>query len=342
MGASHLFQSRRNPVYFIAEVGGNHEGDFQYALRLADLAIESGADAVKFQIYTGDSLVSRMESPTRNAHFKKFELTRTQYEGLAKRCSDAGVDFMASIWSVEQLAWADELVSVHKVGSGDLTAHPILRALAETNKPIVLSTGLSTMAEVTEAVRFLCEVNPAYRNRQMLGLLQCTSCYPTDDAEVNLAVIPSYKAAYEATVGFSDHSLGDTALLGAVALGAEILEKHFTDTRDGKSFRDHQISLTRDEVRVFLQKAHRLCAMRGSADKAPTAGEVSTGHAISFRRSVCAARDLAKGAILRRDDLAVLRPLHGVSAALIEQVVGKRLARDVSAYQALKAQDLLE
>lgn len=342
MGAPHLFQSRRNPVYFIAEVGGNHEGDFEYATRLADLAIESGADAVKFQIYTGDTLVSRVQSPERNAHFKKFELSRDQYETLAKRCDNAGVHFLASVWSLEQLAWANELVPVHKVGSGDLTAYPMLRALAKTAKPIILSTGLSTLAEVSDAVRFLREANPVYKRREMLGILQCTSCYPANDSEINLRVIESYRRTFEVTVGLSDHSHGDEALLGAVALGAEIVEKHFTDTREGKTFRDHQISLTSAEVAAFLDKARRVSAMRGTEHKSPTQGEKDSGHVTSMRRGVCAARALKQGAVLAEADLLILRPETGVPANRLRDLLGKKLARSVAEHEAIMLRDVSE
>ena len=335
------FRSKKNAVYFIAEVGGNHEGDPRRATELVDLAIESGADAVKLQIYTGDSLVSRVEGKARNEHFKKFELSEATYHSLAQRCEKSGVAFMASIWSEAQLEWANDLVSIHKVGSGDLTAYPLLRAIAQTSKPIILSTGLSTMADVEQALSFLRQCNEVYLDPHNVAVLQCTSCYPTDDDEVGLRVMKTYAERFGIPVGLSDHSLGSVALLGAVAFGASIVEKHFTDTREGKTFRDHLISLTRDEVRLFLNDARRMHSMLGTPEKCPTPGEIATGHLRSFRRSVYAAVDIRKGEKLGEHNLTVLRPNVGIGAERFDEVIGCVAQRDIAAHHALRDEDVL-
>ena len=138
----------KNGVYLIAEIGGNHEGDFEYAKRLTDLACQSGVDAVKFQIYTGNALVSKIEDPDRNIHFKRFELTPEQYICLAKQCQENGVTFTASVWDMRAFEWIDPYIKFYKIGSGDLTAYPILKNIASLSKPIILSTGLATLEEV--------------------------------------------------------------------------------------------------------------------------------------------------------------------------------------------------
>ena len=147
MTASDHFRSRENAAFFIAEIGGNHEGSYDYALKLCDLAIESGADAIKFQLYRGDQLVSSVSNPDRNAHFKKFELTRDQHLAIAERVRAAGRHYMASVWDQEMLDWIDPYIAIHKVGSGDLTCYPMLKALAATGKPIIFSTGLASLAK---------------------------------------------------------------------------------------------------------------------------------------------------------------------------------------------------
>ena len=155
MSKDHPFKSVRNAVFYIAEVGGNHEGNYAYAQQLTKLAIESGADVVKFQFYSVDTLVSRHEDRGRNDHFKKFELSNEQNLKLIRMVEDGGAIPMASLWSKEMVSWADQYLPIHKVGSGDLTCYPMLAALANTGKPIILSTGLSSLHEVANAVKYI-------------------------------------------------------------------------------------------------------------------------------------------------------------------------------------------
>lgn len=340
MTGAHPFRSARNAVFLIAEVGGNHEGDVARARVLNKLAIESGADVVKYQFYTGDTLVSSVESPDRNAHFKRFEIPRSEYEALAAECNAAGRGFMASVWNTEMLAWANPLFTMHKVGSGDLTCYPMLKALVATKKPIILSTGLSTLDEVAAAVDYVIGLDPAYRTERKLAILQCTSAYPTPDQDANLEVMATLRSRFGLPVGYSDHTLGPLAIEAAVAMGAEIVEKHFTDQREGRTFRDHQISLTRDELLELWPRLARIAALRGSSVKAPTPSELAAGHVVSFRRSVYAARDIAAGETFTTDNLTVLRPQHGISATKYESVLGKKAKRAMKRHEVLKPDDV--
>ena len=197
--ASH-WAGRHGPL-LIAEIGGNHEGDFDAALRMADLAIGSGADVVKFQIYTGDTLVSPVESPDRHRHFQRFELAPEQHIALARHCRAAGRDYNASVWDLDALDWLDPYLTFYKIGSGDLTAYPLLEGFARRGKPILLSTGLSDLEEVADAVRLIRRVNPAYASPGMLALLQCTSMYPTSPDEVNLLAMDALASVALAVVG---------------------------------------------------------------------------------------------------------------------------------------------
>ena len=174
--------------YLIAEIGGNHEGDFDYAKKLVGLACESGVDAVKLQIYTGDTLVSKVESPDRNAHFKRFELTPEEYIDLAKDCQKEGVTFTASVWNVDAISFIDTFLDFYKIGSGDLTAYPMLKKIASIGKPIILSTGLSTIDEIRASVDYIQSIDARYTKKEYLAILQCTSMYPIPDEDVNLNV----------------------------------------------------------------------------------------------------------------------------------------------------------
>lgn len=336
--AADSWQGRHGPL-LIAEIGGNHEGSFDAALRLTDLAIESGADVVKFQIYTGDTLVSPVEAPDRHAHFRRFELSPDQHLALARRVLDAGLRYNASVWDPAVLDWLDPVLDFHKIGSGDLTAYPVLRAHARRGKPILLSTGLSTLDEVVEAVDYIGSVDASYRKPRRLALLQCTSMYPTDDAEVNLRAMDTLREATGLPVGYSHHTRDGFALRLAAARGARILEFHFTDAREGRGFRDHAISLTRDEVRCLVDDLRRIEALLGSGLKAPTPGEIDSGHVTSFRRAVYALRPLRAGEVLRAEDLVVLRPNHGVDARAFEAAIGRRVRRDTPAFGALELED---
>lgn len=335
-----VFVSERNPVFFIAEVGGNHEGDFAYAQLLTELAIESGADAVKFQLYSGDTLVSHIESPDRNAHFKKFELSDAQYIDLIKTVENADVMPMGSVWSQKMLKWADSKLPIHKVGSGDLTCYPILGLLAKTNKPIILSTGISSIKDIEGAVSYIEKSNPTYISEKKLALLQCTSSYPTPDEDANINAMLTLKSEFGLPVGYSDHTLGSDAIELAVSLGAEIIEKHFTDSRDGKTFRDHLIALTRDEVKGTLDRMRRIKKLLGEHEKVITKSEKKANHQISFRRGIYYSRDMKMGEIICPDDIEFLRPMHGVCASKFDKMIGKTIAREVSSGHPLIEEDI--
>jgi len=330
----------KHGTYLIAEIGGNHEGDFEYARRLAQLACESGVDAVKFQIYTGETLVSRVESPDRHVHFQRFELTPDQYIILAQLCRDAGVTFTASIWDIKAIEWIDPYMEYYKVGSGDLTAYPMLRRIASIGKPIILSTGLATMDEVRETVSFIQAQNPIYNDKNYLAILQCTSMYPIPDGDANLKVMNAFRENFNAAVGYSDHTVGTEAVELAIAMGAEIVEMHFTDSREGKTFRDHQVSFTSEEIRCLIEKIGKIRMLQGDSDKSATRSEIEAGHVEAFRRAVYPLRDLSAGTVLTENLITVLRPNHGIDARQYDRVLGKRINRDVKAYQKLDWQDL--
>lgn len=319
----------------IAEIGGNHEGNFEYAKRLAQLAIDSGVDYVKFQVYTGDTLVSQVESPDRNKHFKKFELSQEQHIELAEMVLAAGVKYTSSVWDLDAMVWLDKYISLYKIGSGDLTAYPVLRKTAELGKPIIISTGLSTEAEVLEAVSFIQSVNDIYKDPNYLAVLQCTSMYPIPNADANLSVMSRLKELTGLTIGYSDHTEGSKALMYSVAMGAEVLEFHFTDSREGKVFRDHKVSLTNPEIKELIAEIQEIKALKGSNSKQPVAIEVENGHVQSFRRAVYPARDIEAGEIFTTENLTVLRPNVGIDARDYEKLLGKSCTISLKKHQKL-------
>ena len=330
----------KNDVYIIAEIGGNHEGDFDYALELTKLAAESGADAVKYQIYTGDSLVNAKYDPERNMHFKKFELTNGQYIELAELCKRLGVTFMASVWNENAIKVIDQYSEIYKVGSGDLTAYSLIDKIIATGKPIILSTGLCNFSEVEDAVEFIQSIDSSYVTDGKLALLQCSSMYPIPDEDANLNVIKTYMKRFNLPVGYSDHTVGTYAVEVAAIMGAQILEVHFTDTRDGKEFRDHQVSLTKTEISTLIERIKKVRNLQGSTDKVPTPSEVASGHVKSFRRSLYVKHDLRKGHLIREEDLVALRPVVGLGAQHYTKILGHKLNKDLSVFDAIRSEDV--
>tara|TARA_Y100001978_G_C23620133_1_gene398036 strand:- start:44 stop:1066 length:1023 start_codon:yes stop_codon:yes gene_type:complete len=326
--------------YLIAEIGGNHEGDFDYALDLCQLAIESGADCIKFQIYCADDLVNPFENPDRFAHFKKFELTPEQHIKLAKLCIDSSVDYLASVWGDKHIKYIDKFCRFYKIGSGDLTNYPLISNFAQLGKPLILSTGLSTFDEVSQTVEFIRRTNPSYKKQNMIALLQCTSMYPIPFEDSNLAVMRQLAKIENVQIGYSDHTIGDQALYLASILGAEILEFHFTDSRQGKSFRDHKVSLTCNEVKELIKKINTSKLLIGSDIKKPLRIEVDTNHLVTFRRALYPKQNLSKGHIFKEGDLLSLRPCHGISSAFFEDVIGMKLKRDINKLEPMSFDDL--
>lgn len=334
MSEEKPFAGKHGPL-LIAEIGGNHEGDFTVAKRLVQLAIDTDVDYVKLQVYSGDQLVSRIESPDRNTHFKRFELTKEQHLFLASMIIEAGIKYTASIWDLASMEWLDKYMTVYKVGSGDLTAYSMLKHIASRNKPIIMSTGLSTEQEVMEAVKYIQSCNPAYRQKDMLALLQCTSMYPIPPSDANLAVMSRLRELSGLTIGYSDHTEGSKALEYAVALGAEILEFHFTDSREGKVFRDHKVSLTPGEVTSLIKEIRLIGEYRGLPGKEATAIELQNNHVVTFRRAVYPSRDIQPGEVLDESNLTVLRPNSGIDARDYFKVLGKRTKRELKQHQKL-------
>ena len=325
----------KNGVLMIAEIGGNHEGIFDYAKKLVNDAISTKADVVYRQLYTGDTLVNKNLDPQRNEHFKKFELTQQQHMELARMILDAGKLYTASVWDLNMMEWIDEFISFYKIGSGDLTAYPILERTARKGKPIVLSTGLSTEKEVVDCVHFIQNVDPRYKSPEYLAVLQCTAMYPIRESDANLSVIKRYKDLLSVPISYSDHKEGSKALLYSVLAGADILEFHFKDNRDGKIFRDHFVSLTPEEVDELAKRIEEVRAIMGDEIKKPMPIEIENNHVVTFRRGVYPARDISCGTLIQEEDLVCLRPDEGISANEYYSLIGKTAKIDLKQLQKL-------
>ena len=320
-------------VFVVAEIGNNHEGSIAAAEELIGRAAEAGADAVKFQTIVPERLVASSET-ARREQLARLCLPADAFPRLAAVARRAGVLFFSSPFDCESVLALDPIVPVFKVASGDHTCPPLLRAVAATGKPIICSTGFGTMESVTNAKRCIEMEWEARGVRSELALLHCVASYPTPRDQVNLRAIATLAAAFPTcTIGYSDHVLGIDAAVAAVAVGARIIEKHFTLDHRTSDFRDHQLSADPEELRALVARIREVEMMRGTGEKLPQPGEIAVAGAL--QRSLAAARDLPQGHVLTPRDLTFLRPATGIPASAWDAVLGSTLTRAVRAGEVL-------
>ena len=313
-------------VLVVAEIGNNHEGDRALAERLVMIAAEAGADAVKFQTYCTGEFVSPHDRE-RYERLERFRLGEREFEHLAGVAERAGLLFLSTPLDLRSAAFLRDLVDAYKVASSDNTFVPLLEAVAETGLPVIVSTGLATLAEVACARETIqrvwkrCGVEPG------LALLHCVSAYPTPAHEANLAAIATLRDAFGHPVGYSDHTLGIEAAVLAVAVGARIVEKHVTIDKAYSSFCDHRLSAEPSELAELVRRVRDVEAMLGDGVRAPRACE--RGHLPALRRSAIFRRDLPAGAVVGQEDVAWVRPGGGIPPEAAATLLGRRLQAPV-------------
>lgn len=340
-----MYNPSLHSCYVIAEVGVNHNGDLDIARRLIDAAAAAGADAVKFQTFRAEDLVTpyavkaAYQSRNTGTEGSQFEMLRalefdeTQFADLAGYCGETGIEFLSTPFSE---AAADLLgrigVSAYKISSGDLTHLPLLAHIARKGRPIILSTGMGNLGEIEAAIQTIRE-----NGDPDLSLLHCVSNYPALPSECNLAAIDTMARAFALPVGWSDHSEGSAISFAAVARGAKLIEKHITLDRTMPG-PDHQASMEPTAFSDFVRGIRDIEAAIGNGIKRPNASELVTAEVA--RRSVIVIRELPVGHVLTAADLRIMRPGTGLSPAMGDFVIGLQLARAVAAYTPLTAQDL--
>lgn len=345
-----------NRIYIIAEAGVNHNGERQLAFDLIDVAAAAGVDAVKFQTFDASSLATGTApkasyqqettdaAETQLAMLKKLELPKEWHHDLQRHAAEKGVAFLSTAFDAGSLIFLESLgLPLYKIPSGELTNGPLLWQFARTGKPLVLSTGMATISEVEQALAIIChgltcETEPSCmedvwecwgraESRQRLyghvTLLHCTSQYPTPMHEVNLRAMDSLKV-FGLPVGYSDHTEGCLIPAAAVARGAVLIEKHFTLDRSMPG-PDHKASLEPDELAMMVAQIRALELALGDAVKAPQPTEWNTRKAA--RQQVVAAREIAPGAIITREDLTTARSGAGLPATQLWELVGQRSRR---------------
>lgn len=341
-----------NKVFIIAEAGVNHNGSESMALQLVEIAAKCGADAVKFQTFSADNLVAKGTAKaayqTRETGegdqydmLRALELSDTAHRRLAEACIEHGIEFMSTPFDEKA---ADMLMKLGmkriKVPSGEITNLPFLRYLASKRVPMIISTGMAEMHEIHTAistVRSVWEAQCGDLGQDALVVLHCTSNYPAEYHDVNLRAMNTISAEFGIPVGYSDHTRGIAVSTAAVALGAVVIEKHFTiDT--ALPGPDHSASLAPDELAAMVQSIRAVEACLGSADKRPTDSELPIRMLV--RRSVTLARDVDAGVALTASDLCLLRPGTGITPADLDSIVGRQLIGHLPSGTTLQWSDL--
>jgi sialic acid synthase SpsE len=306
------------PSFLVAEIGANHNGDLETAIEMIRKARQAGADAVKLQSFLAGELVVR--SHPEYPDLKKTEMPRAWYEPLVETARAEGIMLFSTATNEITMGWMEELnFPCYKFASAHITHLPLIRHAARLGKPMILSTGFSTMEEIEAAVR-----SARQEGNEQIILLHCVSNYPVLPKEVNLRFMDTLRDTFVCPVGFSDHTIGVSVPLAAVALGACIIEKHLTLDKSAEG-EDHAISLGPEEFRSLIQAVRDVEASLGKKDK--VISEREQQDALMSRRSLHAACDIDKGAVLTEKMISILRPGDGLPPDEIEQVVGKIVNR---------------
>jgi N-acetylneuraminate synthase len=328
----------KSNTFIIAEAGVNHNGDFTLAKKLIDAAVAAGVDAVKFQTWQTELLVTedaemadyqKENTQVVESQFqmlKRLELSYTDFTALKQYCDESGIMFMSTPDEEQSATFLNDLQDIFKIGSGELTNTPFLRHVAAFAKPVIISTGMGYLAEVEHALSVLTEAGLALDD---ITVLHATTDYPTAPEDVNLLAMQTIRQAFPGVkVGYSDHTLGIEVPVASVALGAVVVEKHFTldKTMAGP---DHKASLEPAELKAMVTAIRNTESALGHGWKVPTAAEVKNRAIV--RKSLVAGCAIANGTIITADMLEIKRPGTGISPTRWDEIVGTRSTQDYSA-----------
>ena len=333
-------------VFIIAEAGVNHNGDLNLAYKMVDKAKEAGVDCIKFQTFKTEKIISKntemadyqKENTNNNESqyemVKKLELSYEDFRKIKNYCEQKEIIFLSTPDEKESLDFlVDELkVSTIKVGSGEVTNYLYLKEIAKKNKEIILSTGMSSLGEVEKALEIIRE----YNNKKVI-LLHCTTNYPCPMEEVNLKAMLTLKEAFKTEIGYSDHTLGTEVAIAAVAMGAKVIEKHFTLDKNMEG-PDHKASLDPKELKIMVEQIRNIEKALGDGIKKPNKSEEKIKKVV--RRRILISKELKKGHVLTEDDLILKRSNSGIEADFIDLVLNKKLKIDMKEDSSLTWEDM--
>ena len=339
--------------FIIAEAGVNHNGSRELALELVDIAADAGADAIKFQTFKADKLVrkgaekaeyQKRETGEGDQHsmLQQLEMSEELHRELIERCDLRNIEFMSTAFDEQCLDFllAHDMKRI-KIPSGEITNHPFIRYIASKNVPIIMSTGMASMNEIEEAKlvikqeREICGFSERLDN--ILTILHCTSNYPAMPEDVNLRAMSTIAEVTGIPIGYSDHTLGIAVSTGAAAIGATVIEKHFSKSRDLPG-PDHKASLEPNELKELVNHIRIITKALGSTKKAPTESELPVRQLV--RRSVTVDKNIKAGQLITKSDVILMRPGTGISPKSYNDVIGMTALKDLSAGETLNWSDI--
>jgi len=328
---------RNNQCYIIAEIGGNFQ-TFKEAKRLVDLAYETGVDAIKLQTYRSDTMVTKtarfdldnVGDMLQCELFEKYQIDFNLHKQVFDYIDSKGLDWFSTPSHRTDVDMLDELgVVAHKLGADDATNLPLIKYVAQTGKPILLSSGYCTMEEVREMINECLKVG-----NDKIILFHTVSNYPTYPDQVNLLAMQALKREFPfLTVGFSDHTIGSTACFAAACMGAEVVEKHFTYDKNAEG-PDHQLSANPKEMKEIVDHIREFEVMKGTGAKRPVGKEIS--NRAKNRKSIVTIKPIKKGEILTIDNIDIKRPGHGIEPRYFNSLLGKTITKDIEADEVLE------
>lgn len=327
-------------VLIIAEAGVNHNGDINLAKQLIDKAKTAGADIIKFQTFTLDSIVSKFAEmadyqkdnigivESQKEMLKKITLPYEAFMELYEYCNKKNIQFLSTPFDIESIHFLNDMVPFWKIPSGEVTNYPYLVEIAKTGKPVVMSTGMCELQEIDEAIEVLKN-----NGTNDITLLHCNTQYPTPYKDVNLLAMETLRNRYKVKVGYSDHTNGIEVPIAAVALGAEVIEKHFTLDKNLPG-PDHKASLEPKELAAMVSSIRNIEEALGSPNK--TVSESERENIAIARKSIVAAKNIKKGEVLTVDNLTTKRPGSGISPMRWNDVIGTKAVRDFVADEVIE------
>ena len=322
-------------ITIIAEAGVNHNGDLNLAKKLVQEAAYAGADYVKFQSFDTEDIVTKdakqasyqeKNTKTKQSQYdmlKKLELDKKAHIEFIKECEKCGINFLSTAFDLKNIELLNELgLEIFKIPSGEITNLPYLKAIAKLNKKVFMSTGMSNLAQIQEALDILYKYGTKRKN---ITLLHCNTQYPTPFEDANLKAMLTLKEAFKLDVGYSDHTQGISVALGAAALGALVIEKHFTLDKSMQG-PDHKASLEPCELRAMIKGIREIEMALGDGIKRISKSEKE--NAKIARKSLVALKDIKKGELLSEENLGTKRPAHGISAIRYDEYIGKKALKN--------------
>ena len=324
-------------TFIIAEIGNNHEGNYDIAKKLIKLAAKAGVDAVKFQTFRVDDFINKEEKKRYN-QLKKFQLSYNQFKNLKKIANKYNLKFMSTPLDYESSNFLLKNSDLIKIASSDNNFFPMIQNIIMKNKPLIISTGMLNFGEISYLIKKIVNKIGKKKVKEKIAILHCVTSYPVDNENANLNSINFLKKKFDLCIGYSDHTLGNEACLYAVSNGAKIIEKHFTIDKRFSKFRDHAMSANFEELREIVKSIRIIEKMKGSYQK--EIGKCEVPFLKATRRMPYAKKDIKKGDRISFSNIRFLRSTKSKSFLDLENIIGKKIKNDVKKNQIIQNRNL--